>query len=1046
MALEPTEQIRTAFQPIRDAIARHRASIASIPELVAVRPGFRYEAGGPVPAVVLAFMPPLIKAAGTIEQTYGALLGVPVRALEASPEEQVLYVRNAIKAPLRVSEFEQLFEPPLLDFRPPVRGTYEPPKGANAPRLDEVNEEMRLTIATSPDAGWPVLKEFLAQPVQHRMQIGIYQFTAPHVYKQLRSTLLADDDARLLITLHPTPEKIRDDGTKAEDVFGPDLLDRLRRALGSRFAYQWMSVGNGKVFASSYHIKVAVADGERMWLSSGNLQSSNQPPYDPLNKPDALPDDYLRSYNREHHVILEHAALARTFEGFLQHDFRNNAAKEVPDFAIGPDLFVAEEVMPAEEFAPPRYFEPLRLERKVRVQPLLTPDNYAVHALKLIESAQSRIYLQNQYININAQGQLDEFTKLLDVLKTKIDGGLDVRIICRDLMKPEKLDLLVAMGFDAKKFRFLKNTHTKIILVDGKQAMMGSHNWSNEGVASNRDASLLFYDEEIARHCEKIFLYDWGRARPRTAPRQPRVAREGETPFAGAVRLSWESVFDEAPPMGGPRVSAPAAPATRGGGYVSFSVPATSTPATAVGPIAFSGINGHTGEYLFPPRPVKDLATALRKVRPSIGTDVERAANRTRYQPFGLMLGLDPDNLRQVGWAAVVPEGDQKLTKQMEPLLRHRAKQIPEHLFRVLEYRAGEQARDWLQRHNVAFGNIIPSRVPFHLLLLGGPDEIPFEFQYLLDLEYSVGRVAFDSLEQYAQYAASVVRYETEATPATTRDAVFFAPQHAGDPATELSHTHLVQPLVNGNVTFPPLAQHFGFRITPRLKNAAKCDALLDVLHGRQSRPSVVFTAGHGMGFPDGDAQQTAAQGALLMQDWTGVGSIKASHYVKESDIANDAKLHGLVAFFFACYGAGTPQFDTFPLALDEKPAKIAAKPFLAGLPKKLLGHPNGGALAVFGHIERAWGYSIRPISADSQLMPFWNAFARIMTGATLGTVTKDFNERSALLSSELLELYAPGANADDTEVVSRWIERNDARAYILLGDPGARLRVAQLK
>ena len=57
--------------------------------------------------------------------------------------------------------------------------------------------------------------------------------------------------------------------------------------------------------------------------------------------------------------------------------------------------------------------------------------------------------------------------------------------------------------------------------------------------------------------------------------------------------------------------------------------------------------------------------------------------------------------------------------------------------FKVLEYKAGEQARSWYQRYRISAGNLDPEVVPYYLLLVGPPDLIPFEFQYLLGVEYA---------------------------------------------------------------------------------------------------------------------------------------------------------------------------------------------------------------------------------------------------------------------------------------------------------------------
>jgi hypothetical protein len=54
-----------------------------------------------------------------------------------------------------------------------------------------------------------------------------------------------------------------------------------------------------------------------------------------------------------------------------------------------------------------------------------------------------------------------------------------------------------------------------------------------------------------------------------------------------------------------------------------------------------------------------------------------------------------------------------------------------------------------------------PEIVPYYLLLIGPPDVIPFDFQYLLGVEYAIGRLAFETAVEYENYARSIVAYDS---------------------------------------------------------------------------------------------------------------------------------------------------------------------------------------------------------------------------------------------------------------------------------------------
>lgn len=221
-------------------------------------------------------------------------------------------------------------------------------------------------------------------------------------------------------------------------------------------------------------------------------------------------------------------------------------------------------------------------------------------------------------------------------------------------------------------------------------------------------------------------------------------------------------------------------------------------------------------------------------------------------------------------------------------------------------------------------------------------------------------------------------------------------------------------------------------------------------LLGGDQTPALLFTASHGIGFPNGDERQRDHQGALVCQEWPGPGysgAIGPDWYFAADDVSEQARLLGLIAIFFACYGAGVPQHDEFAERKGE-PASIAPYPFVARLPQRLLSHPKGGALAVVGHVERAWGYSFR-WESQNQLRVFQDLLTNLMVdGRPIGAALEWFNLKYAEVATELTKALRPtrfGGKLDTHRVARLWTTNNDARSYIILGDPAVRLPVAGL-
>jgi hypothetical protein len=475
----------------------------------------------------------------------------------------------------------------------------------------------------------------------------------------------------------------------------------------------------------------------------------------------------------------------------------------------------------------------------------------------------------------------------------------------------------------------------------------------------------------------------------------------------------------------------------------------------------FNGIAEKTGKYLLPPMTTAELAKLARQARePQPFLDeVEEwldkfAEDDPRRKP--VVDTERPWDLSETGWGVVYgPSVDRATKMAIGELIEYRREQVgsakPDYL-RECTYREGETTYNFLKRHgaNPALA-ADPDRFPFYLLLVGDPASLPYQFQYELDVQYAVGRLYFERPEDYRSYVKSVIAAERRPL-LPQRRLTFFGTCNEGDKATRLTKEGLIETLAS-TVVKPGM----GWEASKVVGDDARKESLLRLLGGAET-PNVLFTATHGLRLEKDDGDRLfERQGALVCQDWKGPdsGSVDASQYFSALDLSDDAIVHGLVAFFFACHSAGSPERDNFADPMHPGYARrIAPRPFVSRLPQRMLAHPRGGALAVVGHIDRAWTGSFMAGESEEGAPEggaskagcdvFLHCLKRLLQGHTIGYAMQHFNQAYSTLASQLEPLWQDrywDEDAVDFEWLTwLWGTSNDARNFVLLGDPAVRI------
>ncbi|MBC7929463.1 MAG: hypothetical protein H7Z38_02750 [Rubrivivax sp.] len=365
-----------------------------------------------------------------------------------------------------------------------------------------------LIAYASPDSTYAVTRRLL-DSAKKEIIIGIYDFSSDYMKQIVLNAMGRGVKVSLMLDI---------DGKKEEQLF-----EELAKFGCKAVPAPSCASDNVSYFPSS-HEKVIVIDGTWTLVQSGNY-SNNSIPFNEKDGGD--PANFVKG-NRDMGVAIRSKPLAEFFAKVLRSDMKleldaagaqalaaRARRKREPDLVEAVPKLIPPKLFPSKTFNP---------TNKIRVTPVLTPDNYMDVIPGFLEKATKSILIEQQYIR-STQANI---IKLLAAIKTAKDKNpkLDVRIILGKLFDKEDFEkekknvanMKKNFGLELEKnVRYIDlkrfvHCHNKLIIVDGEAVLVSSQNWSNPGVGANREAGVLVRYPAIARYYADIFESDWSTA------------------------------------------------------------------------------------------------------------------------------------------------------------------------------------------------------------------------------------------------------------------------------------------------------------------------------------------------------------------------------------------------------------------------------------------------------------------------------------------------------------------------------------------------------
>lgn len=366
------------------------------------------------------------------------------------------------------------------------------------PQLAHPTFEVReMSAAVAPDNSYQLLLPVITG-AQTTLDIYIYDFTSGALRDAVISAAARGVQVRIQYdTVGPT--------TKAER----EVMQALAKT--ANISVKLAPSQRKRSVFTVCHQKMAVADQSVVTFGSGNWGDTAYPPKGPT-----------RRANREWMIRTGEKAVAQWYTMLFEKDWEipvNDLGDEVFSGTL-PDHTDATVRRPAATSQRPEPFPGFDLPSGeiASLTPLLSPDNYQATVRALIEGAQSRIWLQQQYLKATTEGAVYE---LMNALMRARERKVEIRIIgsmafdsgWNDTVRTVRAfhleDTLRSLNLN-----HFVHCHNKGILVDHSSTVVSSTNWSDNSVTAAREIGAVVQSPTLNAYFSKVFTQDWENAWP----------------------------------------------------------------------------------------------------------------------------------------------------------------------------------------------------------------------------------------------------------------------------------------------------------------------------------------------------------------------------------------------------------------------------------------------------------------------------------------------------------------------------------------------------